>query len=298
MNWNAYRWSRSAWMAAVAVCLGATPALAQRGVGPFVLRSGNNAFNVRLIKRQSDTLWISRQNQQGVNFEAGIPMADITVVEVPRPRAFDLAELAVASNQIVQAREGVRTISDMLKPFRDVPGVPADEALYQLGRLSEKEGRIAEALVYYEDIIKQSYASPMAARARMRAGLSHERVRNHEKALEYLNAAVIPDDDVELLSEALFAKGQANAALRRFPEAIESYLYLVVFYPYAQSNEVRCLEAVLPCYAEIKDWDALYKTIQIIKTSYPGSREAAMADEYAAEHNKELTEEKPFQEKP
>ena len=274
------------------VFIHALPAFAQRGVGPFAIRSGDQTMSARLLKRQGDTLWVLKPNQAGADFEAGIPVAQITVVDVPRPKIFDLAEQAATSNQIAQAWIGVKQIADMLKPFRDLPGVPADEALFLLGRLSEKDHRIPEALVYYEDILRQTYPSPMADAARLRAGFCHERARNHEKALQYFNAARIPDNDVDLLSEALFARGQAHAALRQFPEAIQSYLYLVVFYPYANSNEIRCLEAVLPCYAEIKDWDALYKTIHVLKTSYPNTPAAASAEEFAADYEKDLGPEK------
>ncbi|HBA86274.1 MAG TPA: hypothetical protein DCZ95_19505 [Verrucomicrobia bacterium] len=287
----------------VLLAVGLSPALAQtpppareRGVGPFTLQTKDNTFVVRLLRRDKDSIWILKQAQAGGAFEAGIQVGEIVRLEMPAPRHFELARQAAAPEQIAQAQAGVKALLDLIKPYRDVPGAIADDAILLLGLLAEKQQKPVEAIAWYEDILKQPYASAQKEPARMRAGLCYAKTAQYEKAVAYLTAAKISDDDVELLSEVMFAQGQAFAKLGKPKEAVMAYLYLVVFHPFVQNNEARCLDAALPCYAELKDWDALFKTIQTIQASYPNTPQAENAADFAETYAEKMKQEEAFQE--
>ena len=55
-----------------------------------------------------------------------------------------------------------------------------------------------------------------------------------------------------------------------------------------QNNEARCLEAVLPCYAEMKDWESLYKTILWLRKEYPQSGETKRAEVIFTKYKEDL----------
>ena len=266
-----------------------------RSLGPFTIRTRDHTVVARVLRRDRTTLWIS-QAQVGGTFEVGIPVGDIVRIEMPAPRAFEQARQASSPEQIELAQASLKSLLDLLKIYREIPGVVADEAILLQGLLAEKQQKIPEALACYEDILKQPYASSQQNQARLRAGLCYTGTGQWDKALESLSAVQISDDDVDLLSEAKFAQGRAFEKLGRPQDALSAYLYLVVFYPYVQGNEVRCLDAALPCYAELKDWDALFKTIQVIKSTYPDSPQAQDAADFAETYAESLKQEEAFQE--
>lgn len=271
------------------------PPAKERGLGPFTIRTKDNTVTARILRRDRGTLWVS-QARVGGTFEVGIPVGDVVQLEMPAPRFFEQARQASSPEQIAQAQAGLKSLFELVKPYRDIPGVVADEAILLQGLLAERQGKNSDALTCYEDILKQPYASSQQNQARLKAGLCYTKTDQWEKALESLNTVQVSDDDVDLLSEAKLAQGQAYAKLGRPQDALSAYLYLVVFYPYIQSNEVRCLDAALPCYAELKDWEALFKTIQVIKSTYPGSLQAQDAADFAETYAEHLKQEEAFQE--
>lgn len=280
---------RSARAAAAAVLVAVLPALAapaqtdgaarERGVGPMTLKSRQGPFVVRLLRRDGNTVWLLQQTRGGDFVEAGVPVSQILGLAMPRPRAFDFAEQAATWDQMAQARQALRRVSDALGPFRDLPGAVADEALVLQGRLLDKQENWGGALALYEDVLAQTYPSPVRNEALIRAGLCLARLGRNEEALQRLEQAPAGEDDPDLLSDVCFARGQILHALGRDRDAIMSYLYLVVFHPFVHDNEARCLEAVLPCYIALKDWDAAFKTRAVLHRQYPDSAAAARADE-------------------
>ncbi len=277
------------WMFLLALCgtLLAGGAQAQeRGIGPFFVQTAEGRFPVRLLKRDREkgTVWVLKQAQAGGYFEAGMAPGEIILVEMPRPKFFEAALQPATPEQAAQAQAALKNMADSLKPFRDLPGVLGDEALVLQGRLAEAGGQYPQALKFYEEVLQQPYFSAQAGPARLRAGLCYSALGDPAKAFEYLSDVTVSDEDADLLSEVMLSRGQALAKLGRHQEAVLSLLYLVVFHPYVRDNEARCLSAVLPSYAALKDWDALAKTVQTLEASYPGTPHATNAAAFAATH--------------
>jgi tetratricopeptide (TPR) repeat protein len=264
-----------------------------RGIGPLTIRTRAGSYPVRLLRYVNDTVWMLKQTQTG-SIEVGLPASEILGFESAEPRVFQAAEIAETPEQIAQVRIALTRLFEALRPFRGLPGIPADRAQLLLGKLAERSGGWVEAQSFYEDVARQSYASPFRDEARFRAGICHVRRGDHEKAMEYLGTAGPPDDDPDLVSEVHYARGQALAALGRCEAALKSYLYLVVFFPYVRTNEARALAAALPCYAELRDWDAAWKTCAVLLDQYAGSPEAAAAEQFRKRHEDALGAERAF----
>ena len=277
----------------LACLLGALVAQAQTatavpGVGPFAIESARGRVNARLLRRDKETLWVMAESAAGGAYEAGVPLAELKMIEMPVPRVFDLAATAATADQQKAAHDGLDRLISTLKPFRGLPGVIVDDAVLRKGRLYARQGLWRDAVRQYEDVLQQPYESGQKAAARLGAGIAYELSGDHESALKYLEGVEMPEEDEDLISSAVFARASAKVATGRYDAAIMDYLLLVVFHPFVQNNEARCLEAVLPCYAEIKDWESLYKTVQWLRKEYPAAAETRRAEEIFEEHRKEL----------
>lgn len=270
-----------------------------KGLGPYVMtvKQGDKTARAQvwLLRRSKDIVWISRKTQTGAFIDMGMSQGDIVRLEIPRPAAFTAAEQAADDTARRTAQRALHAVQKLLEPYRDLAGVPYDEALYLEGLLLEKLGRWDEALKLYSDIIAQAYASPMAAAAKVHAGLCLLQKKEYEAALTHLDKAGVPPEDVELLSEVCFGRGMALQALEKYDEAIMDYLYPVVFHPFVNSNEVRCLKAVIPCYVARKDWDAVFKSFYALKKDYPDAAETQETRTYLEAYTNELGRELDFQ---
>lgn len=271
---------------------------AQRGIGPFTLKAKRGTVTVRLLRRDRDLVWVMQQSRTGEFIETGIAAADIQAFDIPTPKLFLAADQAATPEQMNRVQAALRKFADQLMPFRDLPGMVLDEALLLQGRLHEKQERWAKAVAAYEDILAQDYHPPQAAEARLRAGLCYARLGQYEKALEYTSLENVTDDDLQLLSDVYFLRGEAFQHQGHYDEALLSYLYLVVFYPFVYDNEPRCLAAVLPCYAALTDWEAAYRTTEVLTSTYEGTEYAALAEAFAKEHETHIMKEVELQDTP
>lgn len=256
-------------------------------IGPFTLETERGTLEARLLRCDTNTLWIAREGASGL-YEAGLPLTQVRRVVIPTPRAFLMAQQAATGEQQAMAHEALDRLIATLRPFRFVPGVPYFDALLQKARLYDRQGKWNDAIRIYDELLKQPGDAPWKNSARLYAGISLELAGQHTRALEMLEAAVLPTDDEELLSSALFARGMARTALDRHEEALMDFLYLVVFHPYIQNNEARGLDAALPCYAAIEDWESLLKTIRWLQKDYPDTAEARHAQKIYDEHRAQL----------
>ena len=268
----------------------AAQAPTQPGVGPVLLETKDGQVQGRLLRLDKDMLWVNKATADGGAFEAGIPVADIKTIRMGAPRVFAAADLAGNEDQFRLVHEGLDRLILSLKPFRGLPGIPMDEAILRKGQLYARQGLWREALRQYEDILQQSYECEQKTAARLRAGIACELSGDPGAALKYLESAVLPEDDEELLSTALFSRASALAAAGRHEDALMDYLRLVVFYPFVQNNEIRGLEAAVACYAEIKDWESLYKTVQWLRQEYPSAREMRNVEEILQDHRQQMEE--------
>ncbi|HOW98719.1 MAG TPA: hypothetical protein P5567_01690 [Kiritimatiellia bacterium] len=280
-------------IAGTAILLGAalgafaqTPA--EPGVGPALVLTKDGQFPARLLRRDQEMLWVSKSTEDGSAFEAGIPLADIQKIRMPSPRVFAAADVAANDEQFRAVHDALDRLIQSLKPFRGLPGVPMDEAILRKGQLYARQGLWREAIRQYEDILKQPYECEQKTAARLRAGIASELAGDAKAALTYFENVVLPEDDEELLSTALFSRANALAADGRPQDALLDYLRLVVFHPYMQNNELRGLEAAVGCYAQLKDWESLHKTVAVLQQDYPGTRESKHAAEVEAEHRAEM----------
>ncbi len=269
----------------------------ERGIGPMFAKTARGNYVVRLLRRDRDMVWVLQRTQTGQFIEAGLTAREITGFEIPRPPSFAAAEQATTPEQVAQVLPTLTKLNETLRPFRDLPGMIADEGMILQAGLLVKQDRGSDALALYEDVAKQTYPSPRVAEAKLRAGLCLAHLGRNEDALKRLDPALVSDDDPILLSDVYYARGQALAATGQPKQALLSYLYLVVFYPFIQNNEPRCLEAALPCYIALKDWSAAFKTFDVLNRTYAGSGPAQRATDLLKPYEKEMANEQQFTDK-
>jgi tetratricopeptide (TPR) repeat protein len=280
----------------LAWCAGNAPAqLSPRlaaAIGPFPIETSRGVVEARLSRCDSNTLWIVREGASGA-YEAGLPLSEVKRVAVPTPRIFTAAEQASTADMIKAAHEAMDRLIAMLRPFRNVPGIPYYEALLRKAQLYDRQGLWRDSIRLYEDLLKPPTDAPWKQMARWRAGVAYELGGEHQRAVELLDGVPLPEDEI-LLSSVLFSRGMARAALNRHRDALTDFLYLVVFHPFVQDNERRGLDAAMNCYAEIKDWESLLKTAQWMQKEYPGTAEARHAAELLSEYRAQLEQVAPF----
>lgn len=267
----------------------------ERGIGPYTLVTSRGEIGARLLRREGDMIWVDRQVQSGQWIETGIPRSEIIEFKSPRAPEFINAERAETPEQIATSIDELRRLAARLRPYRDLPGIAADEALLMNARLNEQRGFWRDAYLTYEEILGQTY--PIAGRQRIRyqAGICLRQMDQKEKALTYLLENPIPEDDLALWSSVTYARAECFAATKRHREAIDAYLSMVVFHPFVQSNEVRALSGLVTNYIALNDWDAVTKTLEALQSDYPAAPETAAVQEMLAAYQQQLAEEKEFQ---
>lgn len=281
----------AAWLLLAAL---AFPASAQ--LGPYPIQTKQAAFEASLVKRDKDILWVERKSSDGSRSpQVGIAVSDILQIQMPRPALFDAVEKirtspAAADAQFAAAHSALDKFILQTKALRDLPGIPADEAILLKGRLFSQKGLWREALRQYEDVVAKSKIPALATNAQILAGIAYSKEGEHQFAVEYLGGIPLPEEDEELLSQLLFALGDSYFALGNYDNALLSYLPLVVFYPYVYDNEPRGLAAALGCYAALKEWEPLYRSIQEIQKNYPNTPAAETAAEFLEKYQKELVD--------
>lgn len=288
-----YGWIMIAWMAIAHGTLAQTSI--ERGVGPYTLNTKRGEITVRLLRREGDMIWLDRQVQSGQWLETGVPRSDVVEFKAPRPPEFIAADKARAPGDIPPVIDQLRKMIAKLRAFRDLPGIPVDEAILITARLNEQRGFWRDALQQYEELLGQTYEIPTRQRIRYMAGLCLWKMQEKQKALTYLLDNPAPEDDMALLSSVLQARGDCLAATGRHREAVDCYLSLIVFYPYEQSNEVQALSRIIPSYIELGEWDAVMKTFDALQGAYPEAPETAEAGKVLASHSEKVEAEKQFQ---
>lgn len=280
------------------VLCGSFPLPARAQLGPYEVRLANDRFQAHLLKREKNgDVWLRRLKPDGTpGPQVGYARADILGIRMPRPAFFTNVEALVAAPGTgplpPQATARAHALLDQYvlqtRAFRDIPGVVSDEALYLKARLQDRQGKYADALAGYEAIRAKDPPSAFADAARIRAGIDHSRLTNAVDAIECLDGIPLPEEDEALLSDMLFALGDAYVRLENWDRALMTYLSLVVFYPYVGNNEARALSRTLPCYAALGEWESCYRAIQDLLAAAPGTPAAAYAETFAQKHAKQL----------
>ena len=272
------------------------PLAASAQLGPWPIQTKQTTFEASIVKRDKDILWVERQSSDGQRMpQVGLAVADVVRIGMPRPALFDAVEKiralpAATDAQFAAAHAALDKMILQLKPLRDLPGIPADEAMVAKGRLYDAKGLWRESTRIYEDVVTKSAGSAAASNAQMLAGIAYAKGGEYNSAIEYLGGIPLPEEDEEMLSNLLFALGDSYFALENYDNALLSYLPLVVFYPYVYDNEPRGLAAALGCYAALKEWEPLYRSIQEIQKNYPAAPAAQTASEFLEKYKKELIE--------
>ena len=279
------------WKTSVLLLAFAFPAPAQ--LGPYPIQTKQAAFEAKIFKRDKDILWVQRESAEGTTPQVGIAVGDILRIQMPRPALFDGIEKirtapAATDAQFAAAHAALDKFILQTKALRDLPGIPADEAILLKGRLYDAKGLWRESTRLYEDILAKSVPSAVSTNAQMLAGIAYAKGGEYNQAIEYLGGIALPEEDEEILSNLLFALGDSYFALENYDNALLSYLPLVVFYPYVYDNESRGLAAALGCYAQLKEWEPLYRSIQEIQKNYPETPAAQTAAEYLEKYKEDL----------
>ena len=283
---------RQAFRAALLLALLPPAAFAQ--LGPWPIQTKQAAFEATVVKRDQDILWVERQSADGTRSpQIGLAVADVVQIQMPRPALFDAVEKirtspAATDAQFAAAHAALDKMILQLKPLRDLPGIPANEAMIAKGRLFDAKGLWKESIRLYEDVRTKAAGTAAATNAQILAGIAYAKGGEYNFAIEYLGGIPLPEEDEELLSKLLFALGDSYFALENYDNALLSYLPLVVFYPFVYDNEARGLAAALGCYAALKEWEPLYRSIQEIQKNYPDTPAAQTAAEFLEKYQKEL----------
>ena len=268
--------------------------LAQAQLGPWPIQTKQTSFEATLAKREGDILWVERKAADGRPApQIGVPVGDLVQIGVPRPAVFAAAEKLRAAPgatdaQFAAAHAALDKLVFQLKPYRDLPGIPANEAMLLKGRLYDAKGLWRESSRLYEDVLSKAAGTASATNAQILAGIAYAKGQEWQFAVENLGGIPLPEEDEELLSNLLFALGDAYFALGNYDNALLSYLPLAVFYPYVYDNEPRALGAALGCYAELKEWEPLYRSIQEIQKNYPNAPAAQTTTEFLEKYKQEL----------
>ncbi|MBR6022843.1 MAG: hypothetical protein IK066_10570 [Kiritimatiellae bacterium] len=273
------------------------PAVAFAQLGPYEIQLAADHFPAQLLRREKNgDVWLRRINPDGTpGPQVGYAAADLTGVAMPRPAFFSNIEAMVAALAAPSADAAARAHAALDKfilqsrPFRDLPGVVSDEAVFLKGRVLDRQGKYPEAIRLYEELrAKTNPESSFAETARIREGIDHAKLTNSLDAVECLAGLILPEEDEPLLSELLFALGDSYAQLENWDNALLSYLTLAVFYPYAGNNEARALTRAMTCYAALGEWEPLYRTIQDTIAIDPAGPAADYARRFAKKYAKEL----------
>ena len=270
------------------------PLAASAQLGPWPIQTKQTAFEASIVKRDKDILWVERKSADGARSpQIGLPVADVVQIGMPRPALFDAVDKirtspAATDAQFAAAHAALDKMILQLRSLRDLPGIPANEAMVAKGRLYDAKGLWRESTRLYEDVVLKAAGTAAATNARMLAGIAYAQGGEYHSAVEYLGGIPLPEEDEEILSKLLFALGDSYFALGNYDNALLSYLPLVVFYPYVHDNEPRGLAAALACYAELKEWEPLYRSIQEIQKNYPASPAAQTAAEFLEKYKQEL----------
>ncbi len=270
----------------------ASPARAQ--LGPYAIQTKQTSFEASIIKRDKDLLWVERQSSDGQRMpQIGLAVADIVQIQMPRPALLATVEKirtspAATDAQFAAAHSALDKMILQFKALRDIPGIPANEAMLAKGRLFDAKGLWRESTRLYEDILAKTTNTAVATNAQILAGIAYAKGGEYNQAIEYLGGIPLPEEDEEMLSNLLFALGDSYFALENYDNALLSYLPLVVFYPYVYDNEPRGLAAALGCYAKLKEWEPLYRSIQEIQKNYPDTPAAKTAADFLEEYKEDL----------
>ena len=270
------------------------PLAASAQLGPWPIQTKQTAFEASIVKRDKDILWVERKSADGTRSpQIGLPVADVVQIGMPRPALFDAVDKirlapAATDRQFAAAHAALDKMILQLRSLRDLPGIPANEAMVAKARLYDAKGLWRESTRLYEDVVLKAAGTAAASNAQILAGIAYAQGGEHHSAVEYLGGIPLPEEDEEILSKLLFALGDSYFALGNYDNALLSYLPLVVFYPFVHDNEPRGLAAALACYAELKEWEPLYRSIQEIQKNYPAHPAAQTAAEFLEKYQKEL----------
>ena len=261
----------------------------RRGVGPYTMEAAHGTFEVKLLRIEKELLWVLQRSKSGDEIETGIDLARIKNIEVPRPTLFDSAEYAEKLASIERLQGALRVFIKNHEPFRSLPGMITDEAYYWRARLFMKEQKWKQAARTFENVLDKKYlGKEQLVDAYLRTGLCFAKMNEPKKALKYLQLDHMPDDDLEFVSEAYFARGQALESVEKYKHALIHYLNLVVFYPFVNDNEVKAMEKTLPCYVALEHWQPAKETYEAMKRLYPEAPETVRATEYLREFQDKL----------
>ena len=86
---------------------------------------------------------------------------DVVRIGMPRPALFDAVEKirtspAATDAQFAAAHAALDKMILQLKPLRDLPGIPANDAMIAKGRLFDAKGLWRESTRLYEDVLAKA----------------------------------------------------------------------------------------------------------------------------------------------
>jgi len=266
----------------------------ERGIGPYTLVTRRGEVTVRLLRRDGDIIWVDRLVQSGSYVETGIPRSEVIEFKSAKPVLFVQAEQAQTPEQISATIDGLRRLVAQLKPYRDLPGIQVNAAMIHQAKLNEKREYWRDALVIYQELLTQPYDFPEKNMIRYWSGMNLWRMNQKDKALEFLSDDPIPDEDMNFMSDVLNARADSLSAGGKNREAVDTYLSMIVFYPYVRTNELRALSGIIPNYIALKDWDAVIKSIDAMKLDYAEAPETAAAITLLEKYTAEVEQENQF----
>ncbi len=288
---------RTRWVLLAGLVLFACGSFAQDradGLGPFTMLTRQGEVTVKLLRMDDDLVWILREISAGDWLETAVETREIITVQMERPTVLKALDEEDVELDPVKVHVSLKELVEGHAPFKTLSGMYYYEAAFKKAMLYEKGEDWKRALALYERIYPDEEAREWADKARVHAGLCYAKMGDGIKALDLIDLDALNEDDIKLLSDGYYAVGNALFESGQYEEALMHYLYLVVFYPFVENNEIRCLSASLSCYEKMEDWPALAKGFTALRSHYPETPETAKAEAWMWKYEEQLANEANF----
>lgn len=222
----------------------------------------------------------------------GFSLKDIFRLEFGKPVALETAPNLIAEGKAEEALSQIDPVVKYFGGFRDAPGswwvdaVPLQiEALLALrrdkeaGDLADSFGRLAS------DPEVQKFSKAFTAVARTRKGDHlgslglYEEASRATKRPDILGLiAVNKGESLLALGEELRVKGEAEAAMVRYEEALLSFLRIPALYPGQRMYLPQAIFGAAQAYVGNQDFDRARTSIKELKENFAATPEAKATD--------------------
>lgn len=230
----------------------------------------------------------------------GFALKDIYTLYFPKPAVIDKGPEMISGGRAAQALTLIETELKFYAGLRDAPGSWWDELVpLQIQALLalRKEKEAGEAAATFAQLAS-SDENKLISQAF--TAVSKTRKGEHEASLKMYDAAykatkrqdilgliaVNKGDSLVALGDALKAKGEVEAAAKRYEGALLSYLRIPALYPSQRQYLPQSTIGAARAYFGMDDFDRALTAIKELREGFPGTPEAEATNELEAKVKK------------